>query len=84
MVVEVGLTVCVPPLVGRVYELPSVPVIVTRVAFVAVTLKVDELFGPIDVGFATMLTVGAGFAVTVTVAGVGEVVVPPGPVAVAV
>jgi hypothetical protein len=48
----------------------------------AVTVKVEELPEVIDVGLATMLTVGAAFAVTVTVA-VADAVVPP-PVAVAV
>jgi hypothetical protein len=52
------------------------------VAFIAVTVKVDELPEVIEVGFAVMLTVGAGFAVTVTTA-VAEVL-PPGPVAAAV
>jgi len=43
------------------------PVIVTRVALVAVTVKVDELPALIDAGLAPMLTVGAG-VVTATVA----------------
>jgi hypothetical protein len=82
--VAAGLTTCVPPLIGRVYELPSVPVNVTCVAFVAVTVKTDGLPKTIDVGLAMMVTVGAGFeaAVMVTVA-VAEAF-PPAPVAVAV
>ena len=52
------------------------------VAFVAVTVIVDEFPEEIDVGLATMLTVGAGFGTTVTV--VFDEVFPPGPVAVAV
>lgn len=83
MVVAVGLTVSEPP-VGEpdVYVLPSVPVIVTDVAFVAVTVRVDELPEVIEAGLAVIVTVGGGFAVTVTVA--VAVTVPAGPVAVAV
>ena len=79
----VGLTACVPPVEFKVYELPSVPVTVTCVAFVAVTVSVDELPELTEVGLAVMLTVGAaaaGTTVTVAVA----VAVPPAPVAVAV
>jgi hypothetical protein len=65
VVVAVGLTTCVPPLDGKVYELPSVPVIVTWVAFVATTVRVDELPGEIEAGLAVMLT--AGFATEPTV-----------------
>jgi hypothetical protein len=81
-VVAAGLTVCVPPLGSRAYVLPSVPVTVTWVAFTADTVKVDELPDAIDVGFAVMLTVGAGLDVTVTV--VTAEVLPPAPDAVAV
>jgi predicted tellurium resistance membrane protein TerC len=49
---------------------------------VAVTVNVDELPDVIEVGFAVIVTVGAEFVVTVTVA-VAEVV-PPAPVAAAV
>ena len=80
--VAAGLTVCVPPLGSRAYVLPSVPVTVTWVAFTADTVKVDELPDAIDVGFAVMLTVGAGLDVTVTV--VTAEVLPPAPDAVAV
>jgi hypothetical protein len=82
VVVTVGLTACVPPFGCSVYVLPSLPVTVTWVALVAVTVKVDELPEVIDVGFAVMVTVGAGFGVTVTIAAVE--VLPPVPVAVAV
>lgn len=41
------------------YELPSVPVIVTCVAFAAITVMVDELPEVIEVGLAVTLTVGA-------------------------
>jgi hypothetical protein len=64
------------------YETPPGAVTVTAVAFVAVTVSVDEFPETIDVGFAAIVTVGAGFVVTVTVA--VAVVVPPGPIAVAV
>jgi hypothetical protein len=49
---------------------------------VAVTVRVDEFPEITDVGLAVILTVGAGFAVTVTVE-LAEAF-PPGPVAVAV
>ena len=81
VVVAVGLTDCAPPFDDRVYELPSVPVIVTAVALVAITVRVEELPEVIDVGLAAILTVGAGL-VTVTVA-LAEIF-PPVPVAVAV
>jgi hypothetical protein len=84
VVVVAGLTDCVPPDAWRGYEVPSEPVTVTCVAFVAVTVKVEELPGVMDVGLAMMLTTGAGLeaAVTVTVA-VAEAF-PPAPVAAAV
>jgi hypothetical protein len=59
--------------------LPSVPVTVTWVEFVAVTVKTDEFPAMIAVGFAIMVTVGRGLGVTVTV--VLEEVFPPAPVA---
>jgi hypothetical protein len=52
------------------------------VAFIAVTVSVDELPDEIEVGLAVMVTVVAGVGVTVRVA-VAEVV-PPDPVAAAV
>jgi hypothetical protein len=61
---------------------PSLPLIVTCVALTAVTVSVDEPPGEMAVGFAEIVTVGAGFAVTVTV--VVAVAGPPAPVAVAV
>ena len=54
----------------------------TAVAFVAVTVKMVGFPEITEVGFARMLTVGAGFGVTVTVA-LAEFF-PPGPVAAAV
>jgi shikimate 5-dehydrogenase len=54
------------------------------VAFVAVTVRVDELPAVIELGFATMLTVGAGGAAAATVTDVAEEAFPPAPVAVAV
>jgi hypothetical protein len=81
-VVAVGVTNSVPPLGARVYELLSVPVIVTWLAFVAVTVKVDEFPDMIEVGLDVMLTVGEGFGVTVTVALADAL--PPLPIALAV
>jgi hypothetical protein len=52
------------------------------VAFVAVTVKVEEFPEKIEAGLAVMPTVAAAAAVTVTV--VVAVVFPPAPVAVAV
>jgi hypothetical protein len=45
-------------------------------------VKLEEFPATIDAGFAAMMTVGAGFAVTVTMAVAEEL--PPAPVAVAV
>ena len=53
------------------------PVIVTPVALEAVTVRVDEPPVTIVVGLATILTLGGGTAVTVTV--MLAVVVPPAP-----
>jgi hypothetical protein len=83
VVVAVGPTDCVPPLAGKLYVLPSVPVTVTWVAFAAITINTDDAPEAIDVGLAVMLTVGAtagGSTVTVAVAEI----FPPAPVAVAV
>jgi hypothetical protein len=74
--------VWVPPVDERVKLLPSVPVTVTCVALVAVTVRVEELPVVMEVGFAAMVTVGALGATTVTIA--VAVAVPPVPVAVAV
>jgi hypothetical protein len=60
----------------------SLPLTVTWVAYVAVTVSKEELPDVIAAGFAEIETVGAGLAVTVTVA--VDVAVPPAPVAVAV
>jgi hypothetical protein len=65
-----------------VKELPSVPATNTEVAFVAVTVNVDEPPTMNDVGFAEIVTVGAGYGFTVSFA--VAVVDPPVPVAVAV
>ncbi len=62
--------------------MPSVPLTVTVVAFVAVTVKVDEPPEVIDAGLAVMLTVGVVLDATV-IAAVADVL-PPDPVAVAV
>ena len=60
VVVVVGLTAWVPPPACRVYELPSLPVTVTWVAFDAATVNMDVLPLATDVGLAAMFTVGAG------------------------
>ncbi len=60
----------------------SVPVIVTCVAFVAVTVRIDEAPAVIEVGFAVIVTVGDCADTTDTVA-VAEAL-PPLPVALAV
>jgi len=52
------------------------------VAFVVVTVRMDELSAVIEPGLAEMLTVGGGFGVTVTVA--VAVAFPPDPIAIAV
>ena len=78
----VGLTACVPPVGCSVYAVPSLPAIVTVVAFVAVTVKIDDVAAMIEVGLAVMVTTGTGLGVTVTVA--AAVIFPPVPVAVAV
>jgi hypothetical protein len=75
-VVEAGLTEGVPPLGCRLYVLPSVPVTVTVVAFVAVTVSVDEAPEAMEVGVAEIVTVGNTGATTVTVV-LTEAVVPP-------
>jgi hypothetical protein len=59
--------------------LPSLPVTVTWVAFIVVTVNVDVPPELIEVGLAVMVTVGGGFGVTVTV--VPADIFPPGPVA---
>jgi hypothetical protein len=57
---------------------------VTATNATAVTVRVDELPAVIELGFATMLTVGAGGAAAATVTDVAEEAFPPAPVAVAV
>jgi hypothetical protein len=59
VVAEVGLTDTAPPPAAMVRLLPLLPVIVIPVAFVAVTVKIDELPLVIDVGLALIVTVGA-------------------------
>jgi hypothetical protein len=58
VVVEVGLTETAPPPDAMVRLLPFVPVIVIPVAFVAFTVRVDELPLAIDWGLALIVTVG--------------------------
>ncbi len=90
VVAVAGLTAWVPPLDDRVYLLPSVPLTVTWVEFVAVTVNVDELPAVMEAGLAAMLTVGAGVAAGPDAGGAVTVRIafaeadPPSPVAVAV
>jgi hypothetical protein len=84
VVVTVGVTDCVPPEAWRGYEVPSDPVTVTAVAFVAVTVKVEGFPDVMDVGFAMIVTVGAGLETAVTETVTGAEALPPVPVAVAV
>jgi hypothetical protein len=79
----VGLTVRVPPVAGNALELPSVPVTITFVAFVAVTVSTSELPWLIELFCAEIETVGFGELV-VTVIVVCAVVLPLEFVAVAV
>jgi hypothetical protein len=81
VVVAAGVTLCVPPVGLRVYLLPSEPVRVTVVAFVATTVRVEEPPAETDAGLAVMVTVGAAATVTIAVA---VAFVPFVPVAVAV
>jgi hypothetical protein len=46
---------------------PSLPEIVTCVAFTAETVRIEELPAVIEVGFALICTAGAALVVTVTV-----------------
>jgi hypothetical protein len=61
---------------------PSVPVMTTVVAFVAATVRVEEVPSAIVVGFAVMVTVGAGSTGVFTVTVAEAVAVPPEPVTV--
>ena len=82
---EVGATDTAPPPAAIVRLLPLVPVSVIPVAFVAVTVKTEELPLVIDVGFAVIVTVAAPELLPVpTVIVTLAEVVPPDPVAVAV
>jgi hypothetical protein len=58
VVVAAGVTACVPPAAPRLYVLPSEPLIVTCVAFIAATVRVDEPPAAIDDGAAVIVTVG--------------------------
>jgi len=58
VVVATGLTDCVPPASGSVYELPSEPVIVTFVAFAALTDSMEAAPEATEAGLAEMLTEG--------------------------
>jgi len=85
VVVEVGLAVMDPPPAAVVRLLPLVPVIVTDVAFLAVTVSTVELPLVIVVGLPVMVTVGAPDVPPVPIVMVTDAeAVPPDPVAVAV
>jgi hypothetical protein len=84
VVVAAGLTGCVPPVAPIVYLVPSEPLRLTAVAFVAVTVRMDELPAVSDVGFAVIVTVGVAEPTDDTVMVEFAVADPPGPVAVAV
>ena len=56
-----------PPAAGMVLLLPSEPVTVTPVAFVAVTVNVDEAPAATVVGLAVMVTVAAAVPLAVPV-----------------
>ncbi len=81
MVFAAGLTVWAPPFAESVKLLPSEPVRVTAVAWVAVTVSVNESPAVIEPRLATIITVAAGWA---TVTAVVADAAPPGPVALAV
>jgi hypothetical protein len=57
-VVEPGVTVSVPPVAAKEAVLPSVPVIVIPVEFVAVTVNTDDCPAVIEAGLATRVTAG--------------------------
>jgi hypothetical protein len=87
VVVEVGLTDKDPPAAPTVRLLPLLPAMVIPVAFVAVTVKTEELPLVIDVGLALIATVGGDVPPVepvVMVIVTDAVAVPPDPVAVAV
>jgi hypothetical protein len=63
---------------------PSDPLTVTEVAFVAATVRVDEPPAVIEPGFAVIVTVGGAGGVDVMVTVAVADAVPPAPVAVAV
>jgi hypothetical protein len=84
VVVAVGFTVWVPPVMPRVKVVLSDPEMVTAVAFVATTVRVEEAPGATEVGFAEIVTVAAAAAVTVSLTDAVAGVVPAPPVAVAV
>ena len=79
VVVFAGFTCCVPPVFAKGNDEPSVPVITTVVALVAATVRVEELPAAIAVGFAVIVTVGAGSTGGFTVNVVLAVAVPPAP-----
>ena len=74
-----------PPLADRLYLVPSEPVSVTALAFVAPTVRMEELPAVIEAGLAAMVTAGAGGVDgVVTVTDAVPEALPPAPVALAV
>ena len=78
VVVVAGLTACVPPVAARVYVVPSEPLMVTCVALVAETVRVDELPAVMDAGDALIVTVGfsAGIDTVTTTDAVADPLAP--------
>jgi thiazole synthase ThiGH ThiG subunit len=74
----------VPPVAPIVYVVPSEPLSVTCVAFLAVMVRMDELPAVIDAGFAAIATVGVAELIDDTVMVEFAVAEPADPVAVAV
>ncbi len=76
-----GFTTWVPPAAGRVNVLPSVPLTVTLLAFVATTVNVDDPPLLMEAGLAAIEIVAAAEDTVIVAAAEA---VPPAPVAVAV
>ena len=83
MVVEVGETVRLPPLYGRLYEEPLDPVTFTEAVLVSVTVRVTDCPDEMLVELAVIEIVGKLLLETVMVV-VADALVPDEPVAFAV
>lgn len=73
-----------PPVAPTLKVVPSEPLSVTCVAFVAVMVRIDELPAVIEVGVAVIVIAGVADPADDTVIVEFAVAEPPGPVAVAV